>query len=356
MKQLYIFLFALMPVLANAQSFTYEYNDDSSKIAHLGKDMEFDLNVTNLDANNPLDIRWRIVDIDFVSNDWKDYVCDEICYTPNKRFNDFTLSADTVFPIIHHISMNDLHGIGTSTLCFFDKDDSANTVQCLTLTAISTPMIVADTLTVAGTAFEVIEGVVYSVNGTTYTEHTDYQIIDGMRYQMMVIDGTVYYYDYEEGEFVEYTDEEEIEIQGTTYIIIDGVAFTKSGNVYTSEGEYGTAKVDGADVIIIGTDTFEMFDGAYVPLGYESYVESTQFLAQNAPNPFSGQTMVKYSFTGSNGVINIHDLTGKMVQSIQLKNNKGSVQIGSDLQAGLYFYSLSSDGGVIDTKRMQILD
>lgn len=355
MKHLYIFLLACLPLMMQAQ-FTYEYNDDSVKIAHLKKDLKFDLNVTNLDASNPQDIRWRIVDIDFASSEWADYVCDEVCYTPKTRFNDFTLSADTIFPITHYISMQDIHGIGTSKLCFFNKDDSANTVQCLTLTAISTPMIVADTLTVAGTSLEVIEGVVYTVNGTTYTEHSDYQIIDTRRYQMLVIDGTVYYYDYNSKEFIEYMDSEEMELGGTTYTIIDGMAFTVSGNVYTSAGEYSTDKVDGVDVVIVGTDTFELFDGGYVPLGYESFIESTQYLDQNWPNPFSGQTRIRYAYTGANGVINIHDLTGKLVQSINLKNNKGFVDLGADLQAGLYFYSLQSDSEIIDTKRMQVLD
>jgi hypothetical protein len=355
MKHLYLYLLACLPLLMQAQ-FTYEYNDDSVKIAHLDKDLEFNLDVTNLDANNPQDIRWRIVEIDFVSNEWADYVCDEICYTPSKRFNDFTLSADTVFPIIHHISMEEMHGMGTSTLCFFNKDDSANTVQCLTLTGISTPMIVADTLTVAGTSNEFIEGVVYTVNGGTYTEHSDYQIIDGMRYQMLVIDGTVYYYDYEDGEFVEYMDAEEMEIAGTTYTIIDGMAFTVNGTVYTAIGAYTATKVDGEEVIVIGSDTFELFEGGYVPLGYESFVEKSEFLAQNSPNPLSGQATIKYAFTGNDGVINIHDLTGKLVQFVNLQNKKGTVRLNSELQAGLYFYSLQSDGVVIDTKRMQVLD
>lgn len=136
MRKIYAFILALLPIVASAQ-FSFEYADDSSKVDELGSDVAFDLVVKNLDPVNAKDVRWRIVSNDFVSTDWKDYVCDYVCYTPVVRSNDITLLPDTSFPIIHHIRMKTEHGTGTSTLCFFDVNDSANTIQCRTLTAIS---------------------------------------------------------------------------------------------------------------------------------------------------------------------------------------------------------------------------
>ena len=353
MKKIYTLIIALLPLFAVAQ-FTYVHTDADTKVEHLGSDIEFNLAVTNLDASNPMDIRWRISTNNFVSTEWKDYVCDEICYTPNKRFNDIALNADTTFPIIHHISMNEVHGMGSSTLCFFDKDDSANTVQCLTLTAYSTPMLLTDTLLVSGTDYEVILGEVYTVSVTTYTLYTDAYVLDAGTIQFLVIDGEIYVF--EGGEFVPYEDEIETVILGTTYHIINGFAFTKAGNQYTLVGAYKETTIAGAAAIIIDGDTFVMHSGSYAPLGLEEFAISTSFLNQNTPNPFVRNTVIEYAFTGAEGTINIHDLTGKLVRQINLTNKAGKLTVGDDLQAGLYFYSLYSDGMMIDTKRMQVMD
>jgi len=136
MRKIYMLLFGLLPLIAPAQ-FSYYFDGDSSKMGVLGADVEYDLVVRNLDTSHSLNLRWRIISHDFVSPDWQDYVCDEICYTPVKRFNDIVLSADTAFPIIHHVRMKTVAGTGTSTLCFFDVNDSANTIQCKTVTAIT---------------------------------------------------------------------------------------------------------------------------------------------------------------------------------------------------------------------------
>lgn len=136
MRKLYILLFAFLPMIASAQ-FSYYFTGDSTKVDALGTDVAYDLVVKNLDTTHPINLRWRIISNSFVSSEWKDYVCDEICYTPIIRYNDIVLNPDTAFPIIHHVRMKNDHGTGTSTLCFFDVADSANTIQCKTVTAIS---------------------------------------------------------------------------------------------------------------------------------------------------------------------------------------------------------------------------
>lgn len=353
MKKIYTLFIALLPLFAAAQ-FSYEHTDEDTKVKHLGSDISFNLAVTNLDASNPMDIRWRITSYSFVSSEWEDYVCDEICYTPNKRYNDILLKADTTFPISHYISMEDVHGMGTSTLCFFDKDDSANTVQCLTITAYSTPMLLGDTLSVSGTNYKVILGEVYTVSGTTYTLYADAYVLDAGGTQYLVIDGDVYVF--EGGEFVPYEDEFETVVLGTTYHIINGFAFTKAGNQYTIVGPYKETTIAGAAAIVLNGDTFVMHSGSYAPLGLEEVAISESFLKQNTPNPFVRNTVIEYAYTGSEGTINIHDLTGKLVRQINLTSKTGKLTVGDNLQAGLYFYSLYSEGRIIDTKRMQVMD
>ncbi|GAB5538826.1 MAG: hypothetical protein Salg2KO_09290 [Salibacteraceae bacterium] len=348
-KNILIPILALLPIIGFSQ-FTYEYNGDSVIVGHLGEDVEFDLDVTNLDENNVQNIKWRIVSNDMPNPAWNDYVCDILCYDAEKRSNVFPMNADTIFPIIHHISMNEVHGMGWSELCFFDPNDSANTIECRTLTAYSTPMLLEDTIPVQGEDVVVVTGTAYNDNNGSFSEHDDYSIIDGKKYQFLVLDGDIYFY--QDGTFVPYDGVVEYEIDGVTYYIVDGVAFTKDGNDYTSAGDFETED----DYIIIDGDTFEMFGSMWVPLGTDEIALRSEYLKQNSPNPFSGFTLVEYAIDGNQATLQIRDLTGKLVRQEVLTTTQGRVEIGADLESGLYFYSLLSDGQVVDTKRMQVID
>lgn len=79
-------------------------------------------------------------------------------------------------------------------------------------------------------------------------------------------------------------------------------------------------------------------------------------LEQNNPNPFSQSTTIVYNtpLDCNQAAIYIYDLNGtqKKVLNIDQKG-EGSVTIeGSDLQAGMYLYTLIVDGVEVDTKRM----
>jgi 2-C-methyl-D-erythritol 4-phosphate cytidylyltransferase len=83
---------------------------------------------------------------------------------------------------------------------------------------------------------------------------------------------------------------------------------------------------------------------------------STQcVLTQNAPNPFTNQTEIKYFIANEvkDAYICIFDMQGKMLQKITAASGQNSVTIqGSTLTAGMYLYSLVADGQEVDTKRM----
>ena len=79
-------------------------------------------------------------------------------------------------------------------------------------------------------------------------------------------------------------------------------------------------------------------------------------LAQNAPNPFKDNAVIRYETRSENGLIRIHDLTGKIVDEIVLTSRSGAVTVGNALRSGVYFYSLWDNGELIDTKRMQVID
>ncbi|MBR3101061.1 MAG: tail fiber domain-containing protein [Muribaculaceae bacterium] len=79
-------------------------------------------------------------------------------------------------------------------------------------------------------------------------------------------------------------------------------------------------------------------------------------LFQNAPNPFSNSTEIRYTLPESvtQAVVYIYDLQGKQVKSIAA-NGRGTASVtlnGNDLSAGMYIYALVADGQEIDSKRM----
>ncbi len=78
-------------------------------------------------------------------------------------------------------------------------------------------------------------------------------------------------------------------------------------------------------------------------------------LFQNTPNPFDRATEIRYFIPEGNNApqLLVFDMNGRQLRSYDLKTGESKVVIdGSELEAGMYFYSLVSDGAEIDTKRM----
>ncbi len=79
-------------------------------------------------------------------------------------------------------------------------------------------------------------------------------------------------------------------------------------------------------------------------------------LLQNAPNPFSERTEIGYYLPTSvqKASLYIYDMNGRQVKQLDLqqKGNASVVIAGSQLQAGMYLYTLIADGREVDTKKM----
>ena len=88
-----------------------------------------------------------------------------------------------------------------------------------------------------------------------------------------------------------------------------------------------------------------------------SSVSSTEsFLEQNNPNPFSQSTEIRFRVPQnySSAQIIITSVDGKSVKSYSINGTgKGSITISAnELSAGTYYYSLSVDGNLINTKSL----
>ncbi|MEL6135288.1 MAG: tail fiber domain-containing protein, partial [Bacteroidota bacterium] len=78
-------------------------------------------------------------------------------------------------------------------------------------------------------------------------------------------------------------------------------------------------------------------------------------LFQNAPNPFTEQTTIRYNLPQNyeRASLFVYDMNGRQVNRFDNLTRKGSLTLeGSTLDAGMYIYSLIVDGQEIATKRM----
>ena len=92
----------------------------------------------------------------------------------------------------------------------------------------------------------------------------------------------------------------------------------------------------------------------------EEDVITNAFLFQNTPNPFSTQTEIKYFVPENavNAVLYVFSLNGNMLLSKPItQTGNGSITIsGSELEAGMYIYTLAVNGIEADSKRMILTD
>ena len=85
-------------------------------------------------------------------------------------------------------------------------------------------------------------------------------------------------------------------------------------------------------------------------------VTTAAVLRQNAPNPFTNETKIQFYIPENvnTASLNIYDLQGKQLMQIPITQRGESSHLisGHHFSAGMYLYTLITDGAVVDTKRM----
>lgn len=94
------------------------------------------------------------------------------------------------------------------------------------------------------------------------------------------------------------------------------------------------------------------------PIGSE--VPTSFSLSQNFPNPFNPGTIIRFQINRlSDSKLSVYDINGRLVADlVNQKLNAGTYQVdfdGSNLSSGVYFYRLTADGNIVDSKRMVLL-
>lgn len=92
----------------------------------------------------------------------------------------------------------------------------------------------------------------------------------------------------------------------------------------------------------------------------EESTEASASLSQNKPNPFSSETRIEMFVPQSvaNATLYVYDLQGKQVKAVAVIGRGATFETihGSELQAGLYIYSLVTDGKLIGSKQMVLTE
>ncbi|MCF6356441.1 MAG: T9SS type A sorting domain-containing protein [Draconibacterium sp.] len=83
-------------------------------------------------------------------------------------------------------------------------------------------------------------------------------------------------------------------------------------------------------------------------------------LYQNTPNPFNNQTTIRFEIpqTVQNAQLHICNMVGTLLKTITI-NQRGTGQeiiSANEFNAGMYLYSLVTDGRIIDTKQMLLTE
>ncbi len=75
---------------------------------------------------------------------------------------------------------------------------------------------------------------------------------------------------------------------------------------------------------------------------------------QLAPNPFSDQTTISYLIDNNfrNARIHLTNVVGQRVQTIELMNASGQIQLGQQLEAGVYFLQMEVDNQISNAGKM----
>ncbi len=83
---------------------------------------------------------------------------------------------------------------------------------------------------------------------------------------------------------------------------------------------------------------------------------SVNKLFQNSPNPFKFDTQIEYEIdnTAADAFINVYNLQGSQIKTYKISEKGNSIIIikGSELNPGIFLYSLIVNGKIVDTKQM----
>jgi hypothetical protein len=93
------------------------------------------------------------------------------------------------------------------------------------------------------------------------------------------------------------------------------------------------------------------------PVGIEDLGQNEVFVSNPYPNPATSQVSFDYNLPvgTSSATVSVHNLLGAKVKELELTGINGKTTVNvNDLNDGIYFYSVSVDNRIVETKRLVI--
>ncbi len=121
-----------------------------------------------------------------------------------------------------------------------------------------------------------------------------------------------------------------------------------------------TIRIDSLETVIKELKSSQSILKVAQITGVEGEIKSGTKLFQNAPNPFNEQTNIRFEIptTIQNAQLQIYNMNGTLLKNIPLnQKGEGNVTINAnEFAAGMYLYSLITDGRIVDTKQMLLTE
>lgn len=120
----------------------------------------------------------------------------------------------------------------------------------------------------------------------------------------------------------------------------------------TMQVKVRTADNSPGHLVEAGFDNFLIREGATGIT--ENYAEDNGLMTVY-PNPFSGETTISYQLKNKlseNGAIQITDISGRVIDIIDLTQSKGTILLKSSMEAGIYFARLINGNEIISTLKI----
>jgi Secretion system C-terminal sorting domain len=141
------------------------------------------------------------------------------------------------------------------------------------------------------------------------------------------------------------------------YTILQSILPLPNGDIIWG----GTANLSGSMVVGYVVRTDSLLNSP--PIGVQqltNYVPKDFVLYQNYPNPFNPQTAIVFKIIRHSFItLSVYNLTGEKIEELvnaKLESGEYKVEFsGSNLASGIYFYQLSENNRIVDSKKMVLL-
>lgn len=230
---------------------------------------------------------------------------------------------------------------------------------------------------ISAQSFQIMDKNDVNITGTSHTEYGNGNVLGETKFHVKNLTGNtkVYTTDVQEITNVPVTDLQVCygpncysATAGTVPVVVIGGSQSLTGNQIDSTFKVapfsGFGAWTGGETATWRVKVYDpqnVSDSASAIITWQNYGVSVKEITSNDvalnayPNPATDQISVSYSIDGNtnNAELTVFDIVGKKIKSYDLANTKDRLSIDvSDLNSGVYFYSIMVEGKAVKTERV----